>query len=84
MPLCAQLNADGTLTPTGQTAQECTGYLLLTPAESAWLNTWSVWMTPPSDPAVVAGWFSGPFVLIVGLYLAAHNIGKIPNMFRGR
>jgi len=80
MATCVAVNDDGTLTQTGQAVSECTGYVLVSGSEYGVYQVVQDALSMPT-PEVAAGWFFGPFSLIVLLYLVAANVGKLANFF---
>lgn len=76
MSLCVVLNADGTLTPTGQPVADCTGYVLATPTE-IWLSQTLAQALNPPDVEVMAGWWLGCFSLVIVCYVASRGIGAL-------
>lgn len=81
MALCVAMNSDGTLSPTGEYVSACTGYVLLSGSEYSLVNAVNSAFGVPSLEETT-GWFVGPFVLVVGLYLAARSAGVIVGVFR--
>jgi len=80
MSLCVALAEDGTLIPTGQPVDQCTGYVLMSSAEAASVAMFADAFKVP-DKEALAGWASGPFALILFLYLAAHIGGRVAAVF---
>lgn len=76
MSLCVALNADGTLSPTGQAVADCTGYVLTTPAEVFVAESIAQAFAAP-DIEVAAGWFAGCFSLVCICYLSGRAIGSV-------
>jgi hypothetical protein len=82
MASCVQLNADGTLTPTGQTVDECTGYVMVSGSEYAvYQLVQSALATPTHEQ--VAGIMSLGFFMPVALYMVARLGAKVAGMFDG-
>ncbi|MET4567816.1 hypothetical protein [Rhodanobacter soli] len=80
MAQCVVLNADGTLTPTGQTVGECTGYVLVSGSEyGVYQVVQDAFSAPTSDQAL--GWFFGAWGLVMVMYLAARCVGAVVSMF---
>lgn len=78
MGLCVALQPDGTLVPTGQSVADCTGYVLVSPAES-WLTTTLTDALQPPSPEVLVGWWFGSFSLVMICYIAGKHVGAILN-----
>jgi hypothetical protein len=77
MGLCVQLNGDGTVTPTGQTVEDCTAYVLASPGE-AWLSSIvQQAFEVPADLEVLAGWWLGSFSLVLVSYMAGWCVGQV-------
>jgi hypothetical protein len=81
MSICVALNEDGTLSPTGQTVADCTGYVLTSPGEVMVAAVIASAFEPP-DLTNAAGWFAGVFSLIVICYVAGRGIGAVVNSVR--
>jgi hypothetical protein len=81
MSLCVALNADGTLSPTGQAVADCTGYVLTAPGEVMVASVIASAFEPP-DLDLAAGWFAGCFSLVVLVYVAGRAIGAVVNSVR--
>lgn len=81
MGLCVALQADGTLLPTGQTVEECTGYVLASPAE-IWLTTMVEQALAMPEPEVLVGWWLGSFGLVMVAYMAGWAVGSIVESVR--
>ncbi|HEY8329022.1 MAG TPA: hypothetical protein VIO59_11330 [Rhodanobacter sp.] len=80
MAQCVTLNADGTLTPTGQTVGECTGYVLVSGSEyGVYQVVQDAFAAPTSDQAL--GWFFGAWGLVMVMYLGARCVGAVVSMF---
>jgi hypothetical protein len=80
MALCVQLQPDGTLVPTGQTSEECTGYVLVTPAEHAWsalLHEAFAWPEPTEAATLMAKSFGG----VLLFYIVAYICGAVGRYF---
>lgn len=81
MSLCVVLNADGTLTPTGQALTDCAGYTLVTPAEAVALTTLEQLFEMP--PAVESSaLFTFIVTSIVGAFVTGRAFGKPANLVR--
>jgi len=79
--LCVTLASDGTLVPTGEPMDACSGYALVSGSEFSLVQAINTAFLTVPDPATLSGWASGPFILVVGLYIAARYAGTIVNMF---
>lgn len=76
MGLCVALQPDGTLVPTGQSVADCTGYVLMSPAESWTASMLADALQPPSAE-VLTGWWLGSFGLVMVSYLAGRAVGSL-------
>jgi hypothetical protein len=79
MPLCVALQADGTLIPTGQAVDACTGYVLHTAAESVFM-TQLVDLFAWPEPSVLTSWLMGAFFLILTMNAAGYIVGAVVKM----
>lgn len=80
MALCVALNPDGTLEPTGQAVADCTGYVLLTPAEHAWAELLAqAFAYPTVEEATQL--FVGGFGGVLSFYVVARIFGAVISMF---
>lgn len=79
MALCVAHQADGTLVPTGEAVEACSGYVLLTGSEHA---TWSLitdlfaWPTPE----VLSGWVVAAFGFVLVMNAAGYVTGAVVKM----
>lgn len=81
MALCVTLLSDGTLVPTGQPVEACTGYVLVSGSEhSFYALVNQVFATPTPEQA--AGWFVGSFGAVVLFYVVARMAGGVAAMFK--
>ncbi|URL60171.1 hypothetical protein IM816_08880 [Luteibacter flocculans] len=80
MAVCVTLNTDGTLATTGQAVSECSGYVLVSGTEYGVYQVVQDALSAPT-PEVAAGWFAGPFVLVLTLHLVARNVGAVASFF---
>ena len=80
MALCVPLNPDGTLTPTGQPAAECTGYMLITPGEQAWTAMLADVFAYP-DPAEALLLAVQAFGGVLTFYVLGYICGAIGRYF---
>ena len=81
MSLCVVLNADGTLSPTGQAVADCTGHVLATPTE-IWLSHTLAQALEPPSVEVMAGWWLGTFSLVMICYIAGRAVGSLLHIVR--
>ena len=81
MATCVTLNADGTLTPTGQPVSECSGYVLQSGSEAATTNLVEQLVTLPTAEQVAQVWGVCFFLPLI-CYVLGHFVGVIVNMFR--
>ncbi|TCV97739.1 hypothetical protein EC912_101756 [Luteibacter rhizovicinus] len=80
MAICVTVNPDGTLATTGQAVSECAGYVMVSGSEYGVYQVVQDMLSVPT-PEQAAGWFSGPFILVCTLYVAAKHVGTILSMF---
>lgn len=81
MALCVALTADGTLVPTGQRVEECTGYVLASGSEhSFYALAYQAFAAP--EPEVAAGWFVGAFGAVVMFFVVARMAGSVAAVFK--
>lgn len=83
MALCVELEIgqDGyLLAPTGQTVADCTGYVMVTPAEYAWLDLMQLAFASPTVEQAGA-YFVGGFGGILSIYVVARICGAIASYF---
>ncbi|MDF4004076.1 hypothetical protein P3W33_11800 [Luteibacter sp. PPL552] len=83
MAICVTLNNDGTLATTGQAVSECSGYVLVSGSEYGVYQVVQDALSMPT-PDQAAEWFSGPFVLVVTLFVISRCIGHVANFFDHR
>lgn len=81
MAQCVTLNADGTLTPTGQVVSECTGYVLVSGSEYGVYQVVQDAFAAPT-PAQATGWFFGCWGSVMVCYIAARCTGAVISMFK--
>jgi hypothetical protein len=81
MAICVALQSDGTLIPTGQVVDACTGYVLVSGSEYSFYalvhQAFAI-----STPEQAAGWFVGTFGLVIACYVAARMVGSVVSMFK--
>lgn len=81
MAECVALTVDGTLVPTGQPVDACTGYVLVSGSEhSFYALAYQAFAQPTPEQA--AGWFVGAFGAVVTFFLIARMAGRVAGMFR--
>jgi hypothetical protein len=80
MALCVVLQLDGTLVATGEAVADCTGHLLLTPAEHALLGVVGDAFAPV-DTETAVQISSVAFMSVIAVYVAARCVGAIVEMF---
>jgi len=83
MAQCVTLNADGTLTPTGQTVGECTGYVLVSGSEYGVYQVVQDAFSAPT-PEQASGWFFGAWGSVMVMYIAARLVGAVVSMFNDK
>lgn len=81
MALCVTLQPDGTLVPTGQPIEECTGYVLVSGSEHAIYAVVAQAFDIP-DPDVAAGWFVGALGAVMFWFVAGRIAGTVAAMFK--
>lgn len=81
MSLCVALAPDGSLVPTGETVDACSGYVLVSGSEYSLIQAINTAFLAVPDAVTLSGWAVGPCVLIVTVYLAARFAGSIVNVF---
>lgn len=80
MAQCVTLNADGTLTPTAQTVDQCTGYVLVSGSEYGVYQVVQQALAVPTSQETV-GWFVGAWGAVMVFYIAARAVGSVLSMF---
>ena len=81
MATCVQLNADGTLTPTGEPVESCTGYVLVSGSEySLYQAVNTAFAYPTSD--VAESWFFGAWGAVMVMFIAGRCVGAVLSMFK--
>ncbi|MGC1551019.1 MAG: hypothetical protein WA777_21045, partial [Rhodanobacter sp.] len=81
MATCVTLNADGTLTPTGQTVDQCTGYVLVSGSEYGVYQVVQTAFSAP-DPATACSWFVGTWGTVMFFYIIERAVGSVVSMFK--
>lgn len=80
MALCVALLQDGTLAPTGEPVEVCTGYVLVSGSEhSFYALVNQVFDTP--EPEVAAGWFVGALGAVMFWFVVARIAGRVATFF---
>lgn len=81
MAECVTLNTDGTLTPTGQTVGQCTGFVLVSGSEyGVYQMVQDVFCIPQVSD--VTGWFCGAWGCVVFFYVMSRCVGAVARVFR--
>lgn len=80
MALCVALQSDGTLVPTGQPVDACTGYVLVSSSEYGVYEAVQQALQMP-DKETALGWFGGCLSMVVFLYVACRLAGSVANIF---
>ncbi len=81
LPLCVHLDqATNALIAAGEFTGECTGYVLMTPADWAGSMTVAQLFAFP-DPLVFAAAFTSSFGAVIGCAVVAHAVGSVAGFF---
>lgn len=80
MALCVALQVDGTLVPTGQPVEACTGYVLVSSAEHSFFSLVHQAFDTPT-PEQAAGWFVGAAGAVIFWFVAGRIAGTVAAMF---
>lgn len=81
LPLCVHLDqATSALIAAGEFTGECTGYVLMTPADWAGSMTVAQLFAFP-DPLAFAAAFTASFGAVCGCAVVAHAIGSVAGFF---
>lgn len=81
LPLCVHLDsATNALVAAGEFTGECTGYILMTPADWAGSLTIAQLFAFP-DPLAFAATFTAAFGAVTGCAAVAHAIGSVAGFF---
>lgn len=83
MALCVALQPDGTLVPTGQPVDACTGYVLVSSAEHSFYALVHQAFAVPT-PEQAAGWFVGTCGAVIFWFVAARIAGTVASVFNSR
>lgn len=81
MAECVTLNSDGTLTPTGQTVDQCTGYVLVSGSEYGVYQTLQTAFAQPSSSDAMS-WFFGAWGAVMVFYIGSRAAGSVVAMFK--
>lgn len=80
MAVCVALQSDGTLIPTGQAVEACTGYVLVSGSEhSFYALAYQAFAMP--TPQQATGWFVGACGAVIVWFVAARIAGTVAAMF---
>ncbi|MBD9377940.1 hypothetical protein [Pseudoxanthomonas sp. PXM04] len=80
MAICVALQADGTLVPTGQAVEACTGYVLVSGAEHSFYALVHQAFAVPT-PEQAAGWFVGSCGAVMVWFVVARIVGSVASVF---
>lgn len=80
MALCVALLPDGTLAPTGEPVEVCTGYVLVSGSEHSFYALVNQVFAAP-EPEVAAGWFVGALGAVMFWFIVARMAGSVANFF---
>lgn len=80
MPLCINVDADGRLVSKGEYTGDCTGWILVTPADWAGSMTLTKLFEFP-DPVMFGAVFTSMFGLILFLAAIATMVGSVAGFF---
>lgn len=80
MALCVQLDNNGRLSPTGQSVDDCTAYVLLSPVEAN-ANIMITQALQPPSAADAALFITAPFSFILGCFVIGRIVGLMSNFF---
>lgn len=81
MAICVELQADGTLVPTGQPVDQCTGYVLVSGSEYGIYSFMHDALAIP-DSQVVGGWFVGALGAVMFWYVVSRMAGSVATFFK--
>lgn len=81
MALCVALQPDGTLVPTGELVEGCTGYVLVSGSEHSFYALVHEVFTVP-EPEVAAGWFVSALGAVLFWFVVARIAGSVVAMFK--
>lgn len=83
MGICVALQEDGTLVPTGESVDTCSGYVLVSGSEHEFYSLVHQMLDVPT-PDRAAGWFVGALGAVMFWYVAARMAGSVVAMFSSR
>jgi hypothetical protein len=79
MSECVTLNVDGTLSLTGQPAETCAGYVLVSSSEFAQISGFSALFEVPA-PEIASAWFAGAFGIVLICNVLGSQVGSVVKM----
>ena len=80
MALCVALQPDGTLLPTGQAVDGCTGYVLVSGSEYGVYQVVQQALGMPTTEQAAA-WFAGTFSAVLLCFLVGRLAGSVATFF---
>ena len=83
MAVCVTINANGTLSPTGEAVNVCTGYVMVSGSEYGVYQVVQTALSAPT-PAEAAGWVYGTWGLVMTIYLVSRIVGAVASFFDNR
>lgn len=81
MAICVALQVDGTLVPTAEPVEACTGYVLVSGSEHSFYALVHQVFDAPT-PEVATGWFVGCLGAVVFWYVVSRIAGSVAGMFK--
>ncbi len=81
MAICVALQADGTLVPTGESVDQCTGYVLVSGSEYGLMQAVNTAFAAPTTEQATS-YFVGTFGIVVFFFVAARMAGSVAAMFK--
>lgn len=81
MAVCVALQADGTLVPTGQAVEACTGYVLVSGSEHSFYALVHEAFAAPS-PEVAGQWFVGALGAVMFWFIVGRIAGHVATFFK--
>jgi hypothetical protein len=82
MALCVLIDSAGSLVPTSQPVDQCTGYVMVSGSEYGVYSVLHEALKPPADIAQLSQWFTAPMAAIVFCYIIARVAGTVAGMFK--
>lgn len=79
MALCVILNPDGTLAPTGEPVEACTGYVMHSAAENAVLQSLHELFSWPA-PEEITAWVMAAFMFVLAMNACGYITGAVVKM----